>query len=205
MVAMKILGLSGSPANPSKTVVALELALKAAGACGSDVETELVNIRDYDVQFCDGRDPSKYEGDTRLLIDKIIQCDGILIGTPMYRGTYTGILKNMFDLIPNDALHGKPAGLVATGGSDHHFLAIEHELKPILGFFFAHAIPGGVYVNNSHYSSQSLTDEGVKSRLAQIGQTVVEFVRRLPRDQSRLTGADAPEVKRTPLSPAPVA
>lgn len=194
---MKLVGLSGSPTERSKTLLAIEVAVEHVADAYPSVETEIVNVRDYDVQFCDGRDPAKYEGDTRRVIDKIVEADALIVGTPMYRATYTGILKNVFDLIPNDALHGKPVGIVATGGSDHHFLAIEHELKPLIGFFQGLALPGGVYAKNEDYENGALVSEGVIRSLRQLAGSVVEFAER-PTD--RLVGSAGPTIRRESLS-----
>ncbi len=194
---MKLIGLSGSPTERSKTLLAIEKAVEHVNDAHPSVETEIVNVRDYDVRFCDGRDPAKYEGDTRKVIDKIVEADALIVGTPMYRATYTGILKNVFDLIPNDAIHGKPVGIVATGGSDHHFLAIEHELKPLIGFFQGLALPGGVYAKNEDYENGTLVSEGVIRSLQQLADAVVEFA---GRSTDRLVGSAGPSIRRESLS-----
>jgi MsuE subfamily FMN reductase len=156
---MKLLGISGGPTQSSKTLLAVNAAVDYAYKLDSSIDIEVLNISYFDVQFCDARDPANYEGDARILIDKISDADAYVIGTPMYRGTYTGILKNLFDLIPNESMIGKPVGLIATGGSDHHYLALEHELKPLLGFFLAMVLPGVVYANNSPYSQGKIDSE----------------------------------------------
>lgn len=194
---MKLLGISGGVSQ--KTFVAIEKALDFAYQYDNSTEIEVISIGELDIQFCDGRDPAKYEGDSKLIIDKIIQADALIFGTPMYRGTYTGLLKNVFDLIPNDALMGKPVGLIATGGSDHHYLALEHELKPLLGFFLAHAIPGSVYANNDHYSNRDLVSQDVIDRLKELAESIVNFVRILPEDRTSLIGARGPTIGRKPL------
>lgn len=196
---MKLLGLSGGPQQSSKTLLAVNTACEYSCKHDCAVEKEILNISDYNVQFCDARDPAKYEGDSRLVIDKIIQADAYIIGTPMYRGTYTGILKNVFDLIPNDAMTGKPVGLIATGGSDHHYLALEHELKPLLGFFMTIVLPGVVYANNSHYSEGNIVSDDLLIKLRQLGESVVNFCNILPDDKSSILGAVGPTIKRQPL------
>ena len=145
-------------------------------------------------------DPAKYEGDARLLIDKIIDADAYIIGTPMYRGTYTGILKNLFDLIPNESMIGKPVGLIATGGSDHHYLALEHELKPLLGFFLAIVLPGVVYANNGHYSQGKIDSDELIIKLQQLGESIVNFHKILPMDKLSIVGALGPTIKRQSLT-----
>ncbi len=194
---MKLLGISGGLS--SKTLIAVEKTLEYAKHYDSSIDVEAVSISEYDIQFCDARDPAKYEGDSKLIIDKVIEADALLMGTPMYRGTYTGLLKNMFDLIPNDALAGKPVGMIATGGSDHHYLALEHEMKPLLGFFYAHVIPGHVYANNSHYSNRDLVDEGILDQLDQLGRAIVNFARIIPSDTMSIVGPMGPSIQRKSL------
>lgn len=194
---MKLLGISGGVSQ--KTFVAIGKALDYAYQYDNSIDIEVLNVGELDIQFCDGRDPAKYEGDSRLLIDKIIDADALIFGTPMYRGTYTGLLKNVFDLIPNDALVGKPVGLIATGGSDHHYLALEHELKPLLGFFLAHAIPGSVYATNDHYSNKDLVSQDVLDCLKDLAESIVNFARILPDDKTSLIGPRMPTISRKPL------
>jgi FMN reductase len=190
---MKLLGISGSPSTPSKTLLAVEAVVGHARSSYPGTDAGVINLRDRDVILSDGRDPADYEGDTRAVIDEVVAADALVVGTPMYRGGYTGRLKNLFDVLPNDALEGKPVGLVATGGSDHHFLAIEHELKPLVGFFRAYAVPGAVYAHDVHFADGELVDEGILRRIGQLAGTLVEFATRMPRT---LYGADGPEIPR---------
>ena len=193
---MKLLGLSGSPARnaASRTLNAVKQAVEYAHQQDASIQMDTINIRDLDIVLCDGRDPALYEGDTKTLIDKIVAADALILGTPVYRGSYTGILKNVFDVIPNDALVGKPVGIVVTGSTLHHYLAIEHEIKPLLGFFHAHALPGGVYLTPEHYNDNVLVDEGALERLNQLSTAIVQFITHMPNDKNLLSGASGPEI-----------
>lgn len=188
---MDLLAVSGSPSSPSKTVLALDVAARRA-ADHDGVDVSLLDLREQELVFCDGRDPAEYDGVTRAAIEKMVAADALIVGSPMYRGGYTGRLKNLFDVLPNDALAGKPVGLVATGGTDHHYLALEHELKPLLGFFRAWAVPGAVYANNDHFSAGELVDDGVRQRLHDLADAVVAFAVAMP----RTAGAAAPDIPR---------
>lgn len=194
---MKLLGLSGSLTHRSKTLIAIEKAVAFANASDSSVEAEIINLRDYDLQFCDGRDPYLYEGDTKRVIEKIEEADALIIGSPVYRGSYTGALKNVLDVIPNDALKGKVVGIIATGGTFHHFLAVEHELKPLFGYFHAHVVPGAVYAHNLHYSEKTLVDEGILERLKKLGEDVVKLQGQIGRES---VGASSPSIPRRALN-----
>ncbi|WP_079525389.1 NADPH-dependent FMN reductase [Halobacillus hunanensis] len=172
---MKVLGLSGSVTLSSKTWISVKQAIEAAKEALPGAETEIVHLGEYDTVLCDGRDPSLYEGDTKALIDLIVEADALIIGTPVYRASLTGALKNVFDIIPNDSLRGKAIGFIASGGSYHHYLVIDHQLNPLANYFRAHVIPGGVYVHNGHFSEGELVDEDVKSRLYQLGKATVQL------------------------------
>ena len=84
------------------------------------------------LSFCDGRPLSEYADDTTKVVERIQAADAYVIGTPMYRGSYTGSLKNLLDHVPVEAFMGKVAGLIATGATDHHYLGIDQELRPVL-------------------------------------------------------------------------
>lgn len=170
---MKLLGISGSLTPASRTVEVVRLVLEGARRTYPEVETELLDLRAYAVAFCDGRDPAAYTGDTRTVIDLVAAADAYVVGTPSYRGSYTGALKNLFDLVPNDAPHGKIAGLVLTAGSDHHFLAIEHQLRPLLSFFQVLTVPGAVYAQNAHFTDGTLTDETIRQQCERLGEAIV--------------------------------
>lgn len=188
---MKLLGISGSLTPTSRTNDLIRLVLAEAAAFDSAVEVEILDLRSYQVTFCDGRNPDEYTGDTRHVIDKVAWADAYVIGSPAYRGSYTGALKNLFDLVPNDAPHGKVAGIVLTAGSDHHFLAVEHQVRPLLSFFQMHTVPGAVYAHNAHFRDGILVDEGVRASC-----------RRLAEDIIRLGRATETEVGSGPAYPA---
>ncbi|REL38108.1 NAD(P)H-dependent oxidoreductase [Rhodohalobacter sp. SW132] len=193
---MKILGISGSLSQQSKTELAVKQALNFAEEFDRDLETDLVSLSSANLVFCDGRNPDQYEGDSRTVLDKIIEADAIIAGSPIYRGTFSGAFKNLFDLIPNDALKGKAIGIVATGGSDHHFLAIEHQFKPLFGYFNSFVVPAGVYANNGHFTNGSLSDADVKRRLKELAEETVRLSTRL---NQRYIGPTQPEIKRESL------
>lgn len=193
---MKLIGISGSLSRNSKTELAVRKALEFAEATGNAVKTELIALSNYNLAFCDGRKPDRYKDDSRKVIDKITGGDAFIVGSPIYRGTYTGALKNLLDLIPNDALRGKTVGIVATGGSNHHFLAIEHQFKPLFGYFNAYTIPGGVYAHNSHFRNGELTDDEVIDRLKKLAGETVRLSSLL---QHTYNGPSQPDIQRKSL------
>ncbi|MEU9272019.1 NADPH-dependent FMN reductase [Streptomyces sp. NPDC048251] len=71
------------------------------------------------------------------------RADGVVIGTPVYKAAYSGLLKSLLDLLPQYALTGKTVLPLATGGSTAHVLAIDYALRPVLSSMgAAHIVPG---------------------------------------------------------------
>ncbi|UOR10460.1 NADPH-dependent FMN reductase [Halobacillus amylolyticus] len=192
---MKVLGLSGSVTLSSKTWLSVKRAVEAAKSADPKVVTELVHLGEYDTVLCDGREPSLYEGDTKALIDLIVEADALIIGTPVYRASLTGALKNVFDLIPNDSLRGKAIGFIATGGSFHHYLVIDHQLNPLANYFRAHVVPGGVYVHNGHFDEGKLLDQDVLNRLDQLGSAAVQLTSQLDKRNIEIQQPSIPRQK----------
>ncbi|MFJ8351079.1 NADPH-dependent FMN reductase [Streptomyces sp. NPDC094153] len=60
------------------------------------------------------------------------RADGVVIGTPVYKAAYSGLLKSLLDLLPQYALAGKTVLPLATGGTTAHVLAIDYALRPVL-------------------------------------------------------------------------
>ncbi|MFE4430411.1 NADPH-dependent FMN reductase [Peribacillus butanolivorans] len=170
---MKLLGISGTIIG-SKTKVVVEKVLEEVKNNHPDIEVEMLDLKQYDVQFCDGRNPSTYTGDTKKVIDIVTSADFYIIGTPIFQGSITGALKNLFDLVPPKDFRNKVMGLVATGGTYQHYLVIENQLKPIASYFRAFVAPGSVYAHNDHFSAQNeLVDEEVLERISMLSEEVV--------------------------------
>lgn len=94
--------------------------------------------------------------------------DVLVVVTPVFRGSYTGLFKHFFDFIHQDALIDKPVLLAATGGSERHALVIDHQLRPLFSFFQARTLPLGIYATDKDFVDYCLQDEAVieRARLA---------------------------------------
>ncbi|MGJ9384360.1 NADPH-dependent FMN reductase [Salipaludibacillus sp. CF4.18] len=179
---MRLLGISGTIVG-SKTEIAVKKTLDNVNNFESEIETEFLNLKDYDLQFCDGRDPSNYEGDTKKVIDKICEADCFVIGTPVFQGSLTGALKNLLDLLPASALRHKVVGFIATGGTFQHYLVIENQLKPIAGYFRSYVAPSCVYLNDSHFSERKeIIDEDIIKRLDELAKELIFMQTKLKKE-----------------------
>lgn len=102
---MNILAINGSPRRGRTTCFALKQALEAAKAVDSSIETELIELGGLDIRHCIGcnkcRKPltCSQDDDFMKLIPQLTQPDigGVIVGSPVYMGLMTGLLKNFLD------------------------------------------------------------------------------------------------------------
>ena len=158
-----LLGIHGSVTQPGRLHQALQLALRfadeqAVDGQGTPVTTSLLHLGDHRISFADGRPLSSFPDDTEAVVQQVMAADMYLIATPIFRASFTASLKNLLDLIPVEGLMGKVCGLIGMGASDHHFLAIDTQLRPVLAWFGAHLVPGGVYLQSRHFQDGQLAD-----------------------------------------------
>lgn len=172
---MKIVGISGSTVG-SKTRVAVDHVLKYMEKEHTGVDIELLDLKDYNVVFSDGRPYKDYTGDTKVLLEKIMQADGILIGMPVFQASIPGTLKNTFDLLPVDAFRNKMVAIVATAGTTKHYLVPEQHLKPILHYMHAWVIPKYVFVEEKDYTNYIITNQNVIDRLNKLSDDLIHYV-----------------------------
>lgn len=162
-----------------KTRKAVDLAVAAAVAHNPSINAEVIDLAQQRVGILDGRPLDHYEDSTIEVIDKISQGNMFLVASPIYRGTYTGALKNLLDHLPLEALEGKAVGLIATGATPHHYLAIDHQFRGLLAWFNAYILPGSVYLESGAFSNGDLVDPSRLSALKELGETLVNFSERI--------------------------
>jgi FMN reductase len=154
----KLVAILGSVTPPGRMLNAITWTIEASRAVHG-LETALINLADYRIAFADGRPPEQYGDDTASLLARIQEADAILMASPVYRGTFTGALKNLLDHLPIEALAGKPIGIVAMGATTHHYLGIDWHLRDVLAWFGAIVAPTSVYLSSSDFVTGNLSDD----------------------------------------------
>ena len=110
-----VVGICGSLRSGSYTRMAVEVALRGAQDVGA--KTQMIDLRDYKLAFCDGRkEDDAYPEDVFKLREQVREAQGLILGSPEYHGGYSGVLKNALDLMGFDEIEGKMIGLVGVAG-----------------------------------------------------------------------------------------
>ena len=165
----KLLMIVGAATPPGRLAAAVAFA--AGTAKGASVD--ILNLAETPVEICDGRPLDKYNEATRNAVARIAGAAAVLIAAPVYRATYPGVLKNLLDIAPVEALRGKPVGIVAMGGSPHHFLGVDWQLREVLTWFGALLAPTGVYLTGSDFKDGQLASDAARTDLSALVTTLV--------------------------------
>lgn len=184
-MTFRIAGIAGSLSAPSKTRALVDLAAqKAAQVYGATASTyDLTDLQPSlgGAATLDDLDPL-----ARSIVDTILSADALIVGSPVYKGSYSGLFKHLFDLLSPADLLGKPILLTATGGGDRHALVIEHQIRPLFGFFEAVTLPTGVYAGPADFIDGVPASASLLDRL---DRAVDQFRPFVPRQTARLIRA----------------
>ncbi len=161
----KILGLAGGPEAGGRTTTAVAGILSGARAAGA--ETELLEL---------GRAATP---DIRAALE---EADGAVFGSPVYRATYSSLLKSVLEGLERGKhgetsapLQGKAAGVVLTGASDHHFLAVNDLRNVLAGFFAVQVLAPGLYLSHDRYVDRTTLTEDTAALLSRHGAALVDL------------------------------
>jgi FMN reductase len=189
MSSLSVVGVAGNIARPSRTA-ALVSAITAQVADLSGANSKLIELVDVGPQLfpsfsADGLksfNREKLPQMGRSAIEAIEAADALVVGSPVYKGSYTGAFKHLFDLVRPNALVGKPVLLSATGGTPLHGLVTEHQLRPLFGFFNALTLPTTIFALEHDFQDYRVATTELAVR---VKRAATEFVELLDAKSSR--------------------
>lgn len=167
-----VVAVCGSLAADSVTRVALREALSAAKTAGA--RTTLVDLREYDLPSFDADD--RDAGDAPELRRELRAADAILLGTPMYHGSFSSPLKTALDYSGFDEFEDTTVGLLAVSGGSFPMPALEH-LRSVARALDAWPLPLDVAIPNSHeqVANGDLVDDAIRERVRRLGTELVRY------------------------------
>ncbi|WP_399928067.1 CE1759 family FMN reductase [Streptomyces kanamyceticus] len=167
---MKLVVVSAGLSSPSSTRL-LGDRLAAAVLEGVDAEVEVVELRDVAMEIAGHLVTGFPSERLAAALDVVAAADGLIVVTPVFAGSYSGLFKSFFDVIDKDALTGKPVLIGATGGTARHSLVTEHAMRPLFAYLRALVVPTAVYA-----ASEDWGQDGLASRIARAGRELARFM-----------------------------
>jgi NAD(P)H-dependent FMN reductase len=162
----------------SYTKMALEIALEGAAETGA--ETSLLNLRDFDLGFAGLDNTTATESGLERLSSEVRSAHGILLGTPEYHGSFSGVLKNALDLMGFEEFEGKMIGLVGVSAGRMGAFDALNTLRNVGRALHAWVVPEQVSIPEASKvfaSSGELKDPDIALRLRHLGFRVAEFAK----------------------------
>ncbi|WP_314507069.1 FMN reductase [uncultured Microbacterium sp.] len=163
---LRIVGVSGSLREPSKTT-ALVRELIDQVAAREQVQTRLIEVATLGPLFAGALRREDLQPEVEDALRAIETADLLIVASPVYRASFTGLFKHLFDFVGQYALVGTPVLLAATGGGERHALILEHQMRPLFGFFQALTLPVGVYASDTDFEGYELSSDAVRRRIDQ--------------------------------------
>lgn len=161
---LKLVGFSGSYGRPSKTSALVAHVAELASA-RYHLRKSVYDLTDVGPSLGLAKTQAELDDDGAAVLSAIVEADLLVIGSPTYKGSYPGMFKHFIDLIEPEQLRGKPVLIAATGGGERHALMVEHQLRPLFGFFMAHTVPTAIYASNRDFTGQDITSPALNERI----------------------------------------
>jgi NAD(P)H-dependent FMN reductase len=167
-----VVAIAGSLREGSYTRPALEHALDAAESSGAS--TELIDLRELDLPLFDADDDEA--GDAPELARRVRAADAIILGTPMYHGSYSSVLKTALDYCGFDEFENKTVGLLAVAGGGFPVGALDH-LRVVCRALNAWVLPHQAVIPNAHrrFDGRELAEDDLRRRVETLGVRAVQF------------------------------
>ncbi|MFE1884273.1 FMN reductase [Streptomyces diastatochromogenes] len=154
---MKLVVVSAGLSVPSSTRLLADR-LAAAVDRHTPVDIQVVELRDLAVEIAHNFTNGFPGRALAAALDAVTEADGLIVVTPVFTASYSGLFKSFFDVLDKDALAGKPVLIAATGGTARHSLVLEHALRPLFAYLRAVVVPTAVYAASEDWGAEGLPE-----------------------------------------------
>lgn len=178
-----IVAISGGLGSPSSTRVLSEDILARLGESlaggGASLDATVVELRDLAHPIADAMLTGFPVGRLAEVVEQIARADALIVVSPTFSASISGLVKSFFDILEQGTLSGKPALLAATGGSERHSLMIEYAMRPLLSYLGALPVRTGVFAATSDFGGPGAS--ALAARVTQAADELASAVAGAPR------------------------
>lgn len=163
--------ISAGLSNPSSTRLLADRLTAATVEALEEVEVTSIELRDLAHQLTDHLLTGFPAAELREALDAVRRADGLVVVTPVFSASYSGLFKTFFDVLEQGVLDGKPVLVAATGGTSRHSLVLDHALRPLFSYLHAVVVPTGVFAATDDFG-----DDGLDRRVARAAGELAALV-----------------------------
>ncbi|SDR93187.1 FMN reductase [Friedmanniella luteola] len=173
----RVVVLTAGLSQPSSTRLLgdrLAAAVRAAAESrGAGLDVEVVELREHARDLTNQLLTGFATGALAQVQERVQRADALVVVTPIFSASYSGLFKMFFDVLPRESLVGKPTLIAATAGSARHSLALEHALRPLFAHLRAVVVPTAVFAATEDWADGGALDE----RVARAAGELVDLLR----------------------------
>lgn len=176
---VKIVGIGGSLRTDSYSMQALHIAAEQTKALGAEVQ--VLDLKEMNLPFCDGGSDYPDYPDVEVLQTAVKAADALILSTPEYHGSISGVIKNALDLMSFEQLSGKVTGFISVLGGQPNSNAL-NDMRVIMRWVHAWSIPEQIAIGqawNAFDSEGQLKDEKLSQRFDEFAKSLVENTKKL--------------------------
>ena len=139
---------------------------------GHQPELEVVELREHARDLTNHLLTGFASGDLAEVIGRVQRADALVVVTPIFSASYSGLFKMFFDVLPAESLVGKPTLIAATAGTARHSLALEHALRPLFAYLRAVVVPTAVFAATEDWADGGALDERIARAAGELATLV---------------------------------
>ena len=166
---------------PSSTRILADQLADATAAhlrsAGQEVELDVIELRPLAHAIADNLLTGFPAGELAVAVETVRRADALVVVSPVFSASYSGLFKSFFDVIGSTSIAGTPVLLGATAGSARHSLALEHEMRPLFAYLRALVTPTAVFAASEDWGSGSGSGGGLGTRITRAAGEFASLVR----------------------------
>lgn len=164
-----VVGISGNFSRPSKTKTLVTTVVEEA-AIQRVSEAVVYDLVDAMAGLATATSLTCEYPQLQRMWNDVIACDVLVVGSPDYKASYSGLLKHFFDLLDMTALKDKPVAVLATAKAPQHALMIDHQLKPLFGFFGARIATNSIFATDEAFLGNGVPSNRTRSQVCAVAR-----------------------------------
>ena len=143
---------------------------------GSQADVRFVDLREHIHALADALVTGFPTGALRQALDDVAAADAVIVVTPVFQASYSGLFKMFFDVLEEGSLRGTPVLLAATAGTARHSLVLEHALRPMFAYLKAVTVPTAVFAASEDWGAAGSVERGLEGRVGVAAGELADLV-----------------------------